>query len=166
MYIESDEFEVADSDSPDVKLSKDSLTELRKNLSDYKAKKSLVDNIYKGDYVKEDELEKIIGVDEDKNPFLLSYANVEAMKRKIEDSQKSGDKKSLELSDFKDRLSIATTDLKVPLSKRVSEIEEQKSKIESDIIEDTKKFKELEIEHNEKMKNVENDLKEWIKNIQ
>lgn len=166
LFKENDSFEISDTDDPDIKLSKEKLADLKKKLSEYNSKKSAIDNLYKSDKIDDSELEKIVGKDEDKNTFLVSYSNISSMNKKLNDLKEKENKKAVELSNFKDRLSDASDDSKSIISAKISEIDSQISKIRQDIAEISKKIPELEKEHKEKMVKIEDDMKSWIQKIQ
>lgn len=166
LFIENDNFEISDTDEADVKMSKEKLNDLKSKLSDYNSKKSSIDNLYKSDKIETADLEKITGKEDDKNTFLVSYANIASMKKRIKDLQDKENKKAIELSKFKDRLSDASDDSKETISERISEIKSQISEIREKISDNEKKLPELEKEHEEKMAKIENDMKSWIEKIQ
>lgn len=166
LFRENDSFEATDTDEPDVKLSKEKLSDLKKKLSEYNSKKSAIDNLYKSDKIDDSELEKIVGKDENINPFLVSYSNISSMNRKLNDLKEKENNKAVELSNFKDRLTDASDDSKQVISAKISEIESQISKIRQDITEVSKKIPDLEKDHKEKMIKIEDDMKSWIEKIQ
>lgn len=167
LFLESDILDIQDTDKEDVKMSKQNLNDLKQKLSDYNSKKSSIDSLYKSkDEVKKEDLEKIVGKEEYKNDFLVSYANISSMKKKIDDLQEKENKKALELSEFKDRLSDASDAIKPSILKRIEEIQTQKSEIKSKIEEYSKNLPKLEKEHGEKMSKIGDDMKNWIEKIQ
>lgn len=166
LFKENDNFEISDTDEPDIKLSKEKLSDLKKKLSEYNSKKSAIDNLYKSDKVDDSELEKIVGKDDEKNTFLVSYSNISSMNKKLNNLKEKENKKAVELSNFKDRLTDASDNSKPIISAKISEIESQISKLRQDIVEISKKIPELEKEHKEKMAKIEDDMKSWIEKIQ
>lgn len=166
LFTENDDFEISNTDEPDVKLSKEKLSELKSKLSEYNSKKSSIDNLYKSDNVDPSDLEKIVGKDENRNSFLVSYANISSMSKKVNDLKEKENKKAVELSNFKDRLSDASDDSKPVISNKISEIESKISEIKSEISEIEKKVPELEKEHQERISKIEDDMKSWIEKIQ
>jgi chromosome segregation ATPase len=167
LFIESDNFDIQDTDKEDVKMSKQNLNDLKKKLSEYNSKKSAIDSLYKSkSEIKKEDLEKIIGKEEDKNDFLVSYANISSIKKKIDDLREKENKKALELSEFKDRLTDASDIIKPSILKRIEDIQVQKSGIKSKIEEYSKNLPQLEKEHIQKMSKIEDDMKNWIEKIQ
>lgn len=158
-------FEILDTDEPDLKMAKEKMNDLKNKLSDYKSKKSSLEQLYKSDEVKDSDLEKIVGKD-DKNPFLISYANILSTERKIRNLKEKENKKSVELSEFKDRLNDSDGEAKESLSNKVSDIENQIKDIKNKISEINKNIPEIEEKHKEKIENLETDIKKWIDKIQ
>jgi hypothetical protein len=60
LFLEADEFEIGDSDTPDVVMSKEKMNTTMSNMKDYKTKKSQIDALYSKEGADiEAELEKI-----------------------------------------------------------------------------------------------------------
>lgn len=165
-FIEN--YEISDTDRPDVKSSKENLNKLKDQLSEYNSKKGQIDKLYNNnDKVESSDLEKIIGKDSDKNPFLTSYSSILSNKKRIESLKKRENDKNIEVSNFKDRLRDADdSESRSKISNRVGEIENQISEIKKEINELGKKIPELEKVHKERVQKVEDDMKEWIDKIQ
>jgi gas vesicle protein len=162
-----EDFDVREDDKEDVKISKEGLKELQEQISEFNSKKASIDNIYKSkDKDIGNELEKILGK-ENRNPFLVSYSNIARIKKELEDLQKKGDDKAIELSNFKDRLSIAEdAESKLALSDKIKEIEQQISDIKSKLQEKSDDIPTLEKELEDNLSKKEDDVKKWIDNIQ
>jgi seryl-tRNA synthetase len=163
-----EDFEIEDSDEESVKASKEELNKVKEEISEFNSKKSSIDTLYNSDSENlEDGLKKIIGENDDRNPFLSLYSSIASSKSKIEDLQKKSDDKAIELSNFKDRLSIAEDpESKSSLSDKIKEIEGQISDIKSELDEKIKKIPEMEKELNDKIVKSEDDIKNWIEKIQ
>lgn len=163
-----EDFEIKDSDEESVKLSKEELNKIKEKISEFNSKKASIDGLYKsdGDNI-EDSLKKIIGEEDNRNPFLSLYASIASTKNKVEKLQKKSDDKAIELSNFKDRLSIAEDpESKSELSEKIKEIEGQISDIKGDLDDKIKKIPEMEAELNDKILKSEEDIKNWIEKIQ
>jgi seryl-tRNA synthetase len=164
-----EDFEIKDSDEESVKVSKEELNKLKEKISEFNSKKGSIDLLYKSEDIEdiEDGLKKIIGEEENRNPFLSLYASIASTKNKVENLQKKSDDKAIELSNFKDRLSIAeNTESKKALSEKIKEIEEQISHIKKDLDDKIKKIPEMEKELKDKIFKSEEDMKKWIEKIQ
>ena len=160
-----EDFEIEDSDESDVKMSKNRLNDIKKQISHFKSNKSKVDKLFKDDNVT-DEIDKVITLDDKKNPFLISYASVARMNKKIEDLKNKETKKSIEINELKDRLSDASDDVIEDIKGRINDVNKQISDIKKDIQETSRKIPELEKEHQEKINKTEKDIKDWISKIQ
>lgn len=165
--------EIEETDEESVKVSKEQLNQLKEHISEFKSKKSAIDSLYKKFTLDKKEqdlksgLEKILGVEENKNPFLVSYANISSIKSSIETLQKKSDDKAIELSNFKDRLSIAEDpQSKLALTDKIKVIQKQMTDMKIDLDNKIKKIPELEKELNDNIKKSEEDMKKWIENIQ
>lgn len=165
--------EIEETDEESVKVSKEQLNRLKEHISEFKSKKSAIDSLYKKFTLDKKEqdlksgLEKILGVEESKNPFLVSYANISSIKNSIETLQKKSDDKAIELSNFKDRLSIAEDpQSKLALTDKIKVIQKQMADMKIDLDNKIKKIPELEKKLNDNIKKSEEDMKKWIENIQ
>jgi chromosome segregation ATPase len=162
-----EDFEVEDSDSEDVKLSKEKLDRVKTQISYYNSNKSKIDKIYQdleNGSIKDD-LDKVIGTGKDTNPFLVSYSSIASITRSIEKLKKRETDKSIEKNELKDRLSDASDDISKDISDRISKVNDQIIKIKKDINDASKKLPVLEKSHKEKMDNIEQDIKDWISKI-
>lgn len=161
-------FEINDSDDPDIKMSKEKLNDIKSKIDQYNSSKSKIDSLYNSSEDKNIsiELENIVGKDQKRNDFLVSYANIVSLKKKIDNLKDKSDKKALELSEFKDRLSIASDETKKSISDKILEIQKQIREINNDILNKSKELPIITKQHEDKIKNIENDIKDWISKIQ
>lgn len=101
-FNESGSFDVNLTDTPDIKADKEMLTNIQKNIADFKSKKNQIDQIFSkkiSNDILKNEIDKIIGVDVSKrNPFIVNYLQVAQDQRRIDDliSKMSEDKISIE----------------------------------------------------------------------
>lgn len=166
LFVESSDFKIEDSDSSDVKISKERLNKIKKHLGDYKQKKNKIETLYKKDDVSSDELIKIIGKDEEENDFLREYANIVSMERKLYNLKNKEDLKNAELSNMKLRLDNANDESKESIQNAINNLTNNINEIKSKIDEINKNLPDLEKKHEVKMKNIEKEIQEYIKNIQ
>lgn len=166
-YFKED-FEIEETDEEDVKISKEELNKLKDQISEFNSKKSKIDTLYKSDNQDiQSELEKILGDEEDRNPFLLAYSNISSMKKKIEDLHIRMNEKAIELSDFKDKLSIAEdNESRTELTSKINEIHQQMTDMKKELDDSIKKVPEMEEELKDKIEKREEDMKKWIEKIQ
>lgn len=88
--------DISTTDMPDIKMGKQSLENIGKQLSEYNSKKGLIDNIYKNykDPVEiERELVKILGDQQvkdgpDRNTFLVDYLHLAKLKSDLDNFEK------------------------------------------------------------------------------
>lgn len=158
--------EIEETDPEDIKISKEGLNELKAKISEFNSKKSSIDSLYNSDKDITKGLETILGK-ENRNTFLVSYANIASAKKKIITLQNKGTDKAIELSDFKDRLSeTSDNEKRSEINNKISEINSQIIENRKDISDAIRKVPELEKELKEKMRKNEDDMKKWIEKIQ
>lgn len=163
----NEDYEIDDNDSPDIKLSKENLNIIKSKISKYNSLKSKIDNLYKSDNDDiESELSKIVGDGDDKNEFLLSYANILSFKNKIEKITNSITDKKLELSEYKDRLAISTGSTKDDVSNKIKKLEDDIRLMTDDLNKKMKDLPVIEKKHTDEMNTVENNIKKWISNVE
>lgn len=106
----SEALEVKDSDTTDVKFSKEKMNTYEEWLSEYRAKKSAIDSIFKMEKdpkKREEKLKALIGKEEsspekDRNPFLVKYISIAKMTADVDDINKKIINDKLQLKDFED----------------------------------------------------------------
>lgn len=163
----NEDYEIDDNDSPDIKLSKENLNIIKSKISKYNSLKSKIDNLYKSDNDDiESELSEIVGDGDDKNEFLLSYANILSFKNKIEKITNSITDKKLELSEYKDRLAISTGSTKDDVSNKIKKLEDDIRLMTDDLNKKMKDLPVIEKKHTDEMNTVENNIKKWISSVE
>jgi gas vesicle protein len=150
-----------------LSLSKENLNIIKSKISKYNSLKSKIDNLYKSDNDDiESELSKIVGDGDDKNEFLLSYANILSFKNKIEKITNSITDKKLELSEYKDRLAISTGSTKDDVSNKIKKLEDDIRLMTDDLNKKMKDLPVIEKKHTDEMNTVENNIKKWISSVE
>lgn len=166
--FEESEFDVSSTDSVDVKVSKDKLNDLKKQISEYNQKKGQIDNVFKrfkDPKQIETEIEKIMGKD-NKNPFLVEYTHIARLNNDINIQHEANIKDKLSLDDFNKELGLAKdNDLKKIIQSKISDINNRMSERNKKIADIKKKSTESEKKHREKMKKMESELRDYIKKI-
>lgn len=158
--------DIKDTDDEDVKASKESLNKLKDHLAEYNANKSKLENLFKiGNNMEEinDELPKIIGEEDDRNPFLSELATIEKIRWQIQkkhDDNADDKVKSDDLS--KDSQTVSDP---AALTAKISEINDRISVRSSEISDLEKELKEKEAEWNTKIQEKEKYLEENIKKL-
>ena len=174
LFLEESEFDIQDTDSADVKMSKDGLNTLKLNLTEYKTKKPLIDKIYsdvKDPKQIEAQLKTVLGstdiqLSKDRNPFLVEYSNLSKMKSDLDMMQKQNLDDKLKLDDFQEELRYAkeqsvkdVVNKKIQdINKRMSDRKTQIQKIQNDFTNNLKV-------HTDKMAKIQKDNEEYIKKI-
>lgn len=169
-----EDFVVNDTDQPDVKMSKERLNTIQKQIKEYQQKKASIDTLYTSTRdvkVIEDELRKLLGDTDvkngvDRNPFLVEYVQVTKLKSDIENLSKDNIMDKVKLDDFK-RDVIATTDnnLKTSLTNKINEIDKRMKDRVSKISQISIELEKSEKLHKERIIKVDKDIKEFTKKV-
>lgn len=174
LFIEETEFDVNITDDPDLKMSKEKLETLKKNLTDYKTKKPLIDKAYltaSTDIDLKSSIEGIVGKadalpEKDRNPFLVEYLHVANLKRKIDKFQKDITKDKLSKDDFQEELNLATeASTKDAVNKKLTDINTRISTKTTTISSLVKDISDAQKALDTKMSNVEKEMMDYIKKI-
>jgi len=168
LFLEEDEFEIKDTDQEDVKMSKEQLNKLKKDIAEYQANKAKIDEIFKKFENPEEaskEVEKILGT-EDKNPFLVEYVSLVRIEKEISKLHDDNANDKIKIDDFNQELSITTNDTtKEAIKFKISDIKNRMSKRNKDISDKEKELIELEQKHKEKIIEKDKNIKDWIQKI-
>lgn len=169
-----EDFVVNDTDQPDVKMSKERLNTIQKQIKEYQQKKSAIDTLYKSTRdvkIIEDGLKKLIGDTDikngiDRNPFLVEYIQVTKLKSDIENLTKDNIDDKIKLDDFKRDIN-ATTDIsmKASLNNKILEIDKRMKDRVKKISEINSELEKSEKSHKEKMIKIDKDIKEFTKKV-
>ena len=174
LFTEEVEFDVNITDEPDLKMAKEKLATLKTNLSDYKAKKPLIDTAYltiKIDADLQKKTEEIIGKTDiqsgkDRNPFLVEYLHVSNLKRKINNLQNELVKDKLSKDDFTEELGLSTeSSVKASVTSKITDINNRISEKTTNMAALSKEVTDAEKELQTKMLNVEKEMQDYIKKI-
>lgn len=165
-FLESNEFDINDTDKPDVESAKENLNKLKEDISYYKSNKSSIESLYKKDDFSKKDLDKIITKNGYVNTFLSSYASICASEKRIRELEEKETNKKIEESELNDRLKEAEGNSVENIKDRISKIQDQIKGIQEETKETHKKVSELEDIHKEKMDNVKEDMEKWVSKIQ
>jgi len=166
-----EEFEISDTDYPDVAAKKKDLNVLLSHISDYNGGVSKIDDILlnksqgksPADVTKM--LDVIIEKGGNRNTFLSQYTSAARMKKKIESLQSQILNDKIRLDDFKSSLPDVSNDDKASLNLKILDINNRIREKDMKINEFTKEISEKEKELKEKMSDKRKELEEKIKNI-
>jgi hypothetical protein len=174
LFTEEVDFETNITDEPDLKMSKEKLETLKKNLTDYKTKKTLLDKAYLTALTDIDLKSAVDGIvgktdalpEKDRNPFLVEYLHVANLKRKVDKFQKDITKDKISKDDFQEELSLATeTSTKAAVSKKLTDINTRISTKTTTISSLVKDISDAQKALDTKMSNVEKEMMDYIKKI-
>ncbi len=174
LFLEEAEFDVNINDEPDIKMAKEKLTTLQKQLKEYKEKKVQIDNAYlkiENDADLNLKIESIVGKmdtlpEADRNPFLVEYLHIANLKRKIDKLQKGITQDKLKKDDFTQELALAKDDsTKKTVSFKISDIANRISTNSATIAQLTKDINNYQTILDKKLSDIEKNMKDNIKNI-
>lgn len=179
IFLEEAEFDVQDTDTPDVKVAKDGMNTMKLNLDEYKTKKSVIDKLYlevKDPAQIETKLKEILGATDiqggkDRNPFLVEYAHLAKLKADIESMKQQNVYDKAFIDDFNQELKdlgsnksndpaqklVLTTKI-AAVNKRITDRTPKMTQIQND-------FNKSFIEHTAKINKMGSDMTEYIKKI-
>jgi uncharacterized protein involved in exopolysaccharide biosynthesis len=171
----NEKVEINDTDTEDVKMSKEKMNKLEGYMTEYTQKKSQIDAIFK-DLKKDDkqisiELQNLLGKEDagegaDRNPFLVDYAEVSKMMRKVDDIQNKRALDKIKLDDFNQQLSLTKdADVKVNISSTISDINNRLADKSKEITELQKEIDEKKKALEQKMVEQKKEIDEFIKKI-
>jgi len=170
IFLEEDEFDIKDTDAPDLKMSKEKMNSYKKWISEYSGNTSKIDNIYKNfkdPKQIESELEKLLGKsDDERNPFLVEYAHSSKLKNDIENIRKELLNDKLSLDDFQQELKMTKGEDETKLvSYKVSDIKNRISDKSKKIVDLQKNISDSEKALKDKMSKIDKEMKDNIKKI-
>lgn len=173
-FLEYAEFDVSATDLPDVKIAKEKMTTIQKQLTEYKTKKPAIDKLYAE--VKESDkiesgLENILGRQDiqngiDRNPFLVEYVHLAKLKSDLDNMSQQNIDDKVKLDDFQQELRGATDDnMRKSVNAKISEINTRMSQRVKDIQNVQSELQASFKTHNDKMNKMGTDMKDYISKI-
>jgi len=172
LFIEEVDFDVNLTDEPDIKMEKDELAVTQKQLSEYKSKKTLIDNIYlkiKSDADLQVKVQEIVGKADQKtpkNPFLVEYLHVANLKRRVDKLQKDISNDKVKKDDFSEELKLSTDDTtKQSVSTKITDITNRISTNTANIASLVKDIADAQKSLDDKMKSIEKNMMDNIKKL-
>lgn len=175
IFLEADEFEVNDTDSPDLKMAKEKMNTMKEQMNDYTTKKNLIDKIYSdidvSDADIEKELQKLLGDtdvqdEEDRNPFLVEYSHLKKLERDINKLSDDNANDKIKVDDLQQTLSITEgEETKKSVEFKISDIKNRMSHRSAEISKIQKDLLTKEKEHNDRMSKMDAEMKEYIEKI-
>ena len=166
------EFDLDITDEPDIKIAKDELSVTKKQLSDYKAKKNLIDTAFlniKLDADLQKKVDEIIGkadLKTPKNPFLVGYLNVANLKRKLDKLQTGIDNDKIKKDNFSEELKLSKDDItKKSITTKITDITKRISTNMTNIPSLVKDISDAQKSLDDKMKSIEKNMMDNIKKL-
>ena len=160
LFLEADLIPIQETDPVDIKMNKQSIETLSKQLTEYKTKRPQIDNLYKNikDSVQlERELVKILGDQSiqngaDRNPFLVEYSTLARLQSDLVKMEQENKNYQEEL-----RLSTDIT-VKQAINVKIQELLQKVTKTKTD-------FSLMEKKHKDNLLKIEKDMKENMAKI-
>lgn len=171
LFLE-DSFDIKDTDKEDVKMSKQKMNDINKEIDDYQIKKSQIDTIYQKVKTKEDldqaqELVKpIIGEGEKSNQFLIKLNTISRIEKEIEILHDEIVKDKIRADDMRSEANLVKdSETKASAMGKVTDIQNRIADKNKKILDKTKEFEELDKAHKKEMEDMKKDMNDYIKKI-
>lgn len=177
LFLEEAEFDVNLNDEPDVKMSKEKLSSLKKQIADFKTKKPLLDKLFltvKTDADLTKGVENIVGKTdilpkEDRNPFIVEYLHIANLRRKIDNLQKTIANDKVKKDDFLQQANnikdLKDDVTKQNVSNKITDITNRISTNSATIASLVTEINDYQTKLYKKMSEIEKELKSNIKKI-
>jgi hypothetical protein len=172
LFIEESEFDANITDEPDIKMAKDQLSVTKNQLSEYKSKKTLIDNAYlkiKSDADLKIKVDEIVGKSDDKtpkNPFIVEYLHIANLKRRLDHLQNDVTSDKLKKDDFSEELKLSPDDsTKQSVSGKITDITNRISTNTANIASLIKDVADAQKALDNKMKDIEKNMMDNIKKL-
>lgn len=166
------EFDSKITDEPDLKMAKDSLSITKSQLSEYKSKKSLLDNAFlkiKSDADLNLKVDEIVGKADQKtpkNPFLIEYLHIAKLKRKVDKLQNDIVNDKIRKDDFSQELRLSSdSNMKASINAKITDIANRISTNTSNISSLMKEISDSQKSLDNKMRDIEKNMMDNIKKI-
>jgi len=171
MFLENS-FDIKDTDKEDVKMSKQKMNDINKEITDYQIKKSQIDTIYQKVKTKEDleqaqELVKpIIGEGEKSNMFLIKWNTISRIEKEIEILHDEIVKDKIRADDMRSEANLVKdSETKAAAMGKVTDIQNRIADKNKKILDKTKEFEELDKAHIKEIEVMKKDMNDYIKKI-
>lgn len=171
----NEKFEIKDTDTEDIKMSKEKMNKLEEYIAEFPQKKPQIDLIFK-DLKKDEEtiskeLQNLLGKEEagpgaDRNPFLVDYAEISKLTRKVDDIQNKRALDKIKLDDFQQQLALSKDPgVKINVSSSISDVNNRLAEKSKQILDVQKELEEKKKALDEKMAAQQKEIDEFIKKI-
>jgi len=174
VFNEESEFDIAPSDTTNVKKSKENLTKVKTDVDNYNKQKAKIDLIYKNakdDSEIEAKVNDLLGKDKEKrNPYLINYLTVADGERKLK--KLVGDKinNKLKADEYRDLIAQSTDDnQKKDMQQQILDLTNKNADISTELIKlkaDSAKRKAIiDTSSSKNLKDMQIDIKNISKSI-
>lgn len=168
LFLE-DSFDIKDTDKEDVKMSKEKMNDINKDISEYQSKKSQISAIYKKSKTIEEAQElikPIIGDAKEGNQFLIEFNSICRIEKEIELLHNEIVKDKLRADDMRSEANLVEdSETKASAMGKVTDIQNRIAANNKKILDKTKEFEDLEKEHIKKMEDMKKDMSDQIEKI-
>lgn len=168
LFLE-DGFDIKDTDKEDVKMSKEKMNDINKDIIDYQSKKSQIEGIYKkAKTIEEAEnlIKPIIGEAEEGNQFLIEFNSICRIEKEIELLHDEIVKDKVRADDMRSEANLVEdSETKATAMGKVTDIQNRIASSNKKILDKTKEFEELEKSHIKKMEDMKKDMSNHIEKI-
>ena len=162
-------FDIQDTDKEDVKMSKEKMNDINKEIEDYKSKKSQIESIYKKAKTLEEAeelIKPIIGDDENSNKFLIELSTICRIEKEIEVLHKEIVDDKIRSDDMRSEASLVKdSTTKATAMGKVTDIQNRIAEKNKKILDKSKEFEDLNKNHIKKMQDMRKNIEEYIKKI-
>lgn len=168
LFLE-DGFDIKDTDKEDVKMSKEKMNDINKDIIDYQSKKSQIEGIYKkAKTIEEAEnlIKPIIGEAEEGNQFLIEFNSICRIEKEIELLHDEIVKDKVRADDMRSEANLVEdSETKATAMGKVTDIQNRIASSNKKILDKTKEFEELEKAHIKKIEDMKKDMSNHIEKI-
>lgn len=167
LFLEN--YDIKDTDPEDVKLAKEKLNDLGKQITEYGQKKAQITSIYnKAETISEtgEEIRKIIGEGEESNKFLVKWNTISRIEKEIDLVHQEIVEDKIKLDDLdQEAKALKDSETKATAVAKVKDMMERIKDKNQKIVDKTKEFSDLEKEHLKEMEQERQDLRNYITKI-
>jgi hypothetical protein len=168
LFLE-DNFDIKDTDKEDVKMSKEKMNVVNKQISEYQTKKSQIADIYKKAKTIEEAQElikPIIGDPKLGNPFLIKFNNISRIEKEVELLHDEIVKDKIRADDMRSEANLVEdSETKAAAMGKVTDIQNRIADKNKKILDKTKEFEELDKAHIKEIEVMKKDMNDYIKKI-
>lgn len=168
LFLE-DSFDIKDTDKEDVKMSKEKMNDINKDIEEYNSNKSKISDIYKKAKTIEETtelLKPIIGEGDKANQFLMEFNTICRIEKEIDLLHEEIVKDKVRVDDMRSEASLVEDpETKALANGKVTDIQNRISEKNGKILDKSKEFEQLKTDHLKKIEDMKKNMSEYIKKI-